>query len=78
MKIQLLDWAGNPKWVEVPDDTERVSGVILSGDMVMEKPIHADASDDRFLSFYDGAWEVRREDFDKLNSLSNSYDVFDI
>lgn len=78
MKIQLLDWAGNPKWVEVPDDTEKVSGVILSGDMVMEKPIHADASDDRFQSFYDGAWEVRREDFDKLNSLSRSYDVFDI
>ena len=78
MKIRLLDWAGNPKWVEVPDDTEKVSGVILSGDMVMEKPFHADASDDRFFDFYDGAWEVRREDFDKLNSLSRSYEVFDI
>lgn len=78
MKIQLLDWDGNPKWVEVPDDTEKVSGVILSGDMVMEKPIHADAADDRFVDFYDGAWEVCREDFDKLNSLSRSYDVFDI
>ena len=64
--------------MEVPDDTEKVSGVILSGDMVTEKPFHADASDDRFVSFYDGAWEVRREDFDKLNSLSRSYDVFDI
>lgn len=78
MKVKLLDGDGNPKWVEIPDDTEKVSGIILSGDMVMTSPVHEDASDDRFVDFYDGAWEVRREDFDKLNSLSRSYDVFDI
>ena len=75
MLIKLLDWDNRAKWVEVPDDTQEVSGVILSGDMVMERPFHADASDSRFVSFYDGSWTVKREDFDKLNAITNSYDV---
>lgn len=75
MLIKLLDWKNRAKWVEVPDDTQEVSGVILSGDMVMERPIHADASEDRVTDFYDGSWTVKREDFDKLNAFTDSYDV---
>lgn len=78
MKIRLLDWNRNATWVDIPDDTQEVSGVILSGDMVMEKPIHADSSDGRFFSFYDGYWVVKRKDFDKLNVIAKSYDVFDL
>ena len=62
MRIKLLDLEGSAKWVDVPDDTQEVSGVILSGDMVMEEPIHADSSDCRLHSFYDGFWSVKRED----------------
>jgi len=78
MKIRLLDFERNATWVDIPDDTQEVSGVILSGDMVMERPIHADASDDRVTDFYDGAWFVKRKDFDKLNAIASSYDVFDL
>ena len=78
MKIRLLDWEWNATWVDIPDDTQEVSGVILSGDMVMERSIHADASDNRFVDFYDGAWVVKRQDFDKLNAIAKSYGVFDL
>ena len=78
MRIKLLDWEGSAKWVDVPDDTQEVSGVILSGDMVMEEPIYADSSDCRLHSFYDGFWSVKREDFDKLNAIEESYDVLNL
>ena len=78
MRIKLLDWEGFANWVDVPDDTQEVSGVILSGDMVMERPIHADASDNRFFNFYDSAWVVKRKDFDKLNAIEKSYDVLNL
>lgn len=78
MRIKLLDWGGSAKWVDVPDDTQEVSGVILSGDMVMEEPIYADRSDCRFHDFYDGFWSVKREDFDKLNAIEESYDVLNL
>ena len=78
MKIKLLDWNGKEKWVEIPDDTQVIIGCILSGDMVLEHPIYADASDDRLCDFYDGSWSVKREDFDAFNQLTNSYSVFDL
>lgn len=78
MKIRLLDWAGEPKWVEIPDDTQVIVGCILSGDMVLEHPIHADANDSRIYDFYDGCWSVERKDFDKFNQLNGSYDVFNL
>ena len=78
MKIKLLDFEGTATWVDVPDETQEVSGVILSGDMVMEKPLHMDSSDCRLHSFYDGFWVVKRENFDKLNAIEKSYDVFDL
>ena len=35
MKIKLLDWNAKATWVKIPDDTDYISGIILSGDMVM-------------------------------------------
>lgn len=78
MLIKLLDWQGAPKVVEVPDDTLEVSGIILSGDMVMTRPFRVDASDNRINDFYDGDWFVRREDFGRLWDMQDSYDVFDL
>lgn len=75
MLIKLLDFRGAPKFVEVPDDTQEVSGIILSGDMVMTRPYRSDASDCRFQDFYDGDWFVRREDFARLWDMEDSYDV---
>lgn len=78
MKIKLLDWKKTETWVEIPDDTQVIVGCVLSGDMVMEHPIYKDSSHDRITDFYDGSWSVKREDFDKLNQLTDSYDVFEI
>jgi len=78
MLIKLLDFLGAPKVVEVPDDTLEVSGIILSGDMVMTRPFRADASNDRINDFYDGDWFVRREDFARLWDIEDSYDVLDL
>ena len=78
MKIKLLDWKNKETWVEIPDDTQVIVGCVLSGDMVMEHPIYKDSSEDRITDFYDGSWSVKREDFDKLNDLAYSYDVFEI
>lgn len=78
MKIKLLDWKKKETWVEIPDDTQVIVGCVLSGDMVMEHPIYKDSSEDRITDFYDGSWSVKREDFDKLNDLTDSYDVFEI
>lgn len=38
MKVYIIDYADNKVAVEVPDDTQEISGVIISGDMVMESP----------------------------------------
>lgn len=78
MKIKLLDWKKKETLVEIPDDTQVIVGCVLSGDMVMEHPIYKDSSEDRMTDFYDGSWSVKREDFDKLNDLTDSYDVFEI
>jgi len=78
MLIKLLDWRGAPKVVEVPDDTLEVSGIILSGDMVMTRPFRVDSSDCRMQDFYDGDWAVRREDFARLWDIEDSYDVLDL
>ena len=78
MKIKLLDWNAKATWVEIPDDTAYISGVILSGDMVMEYPVRADASVYRLHDFYDGYWKIDRKDFDKFNQLTDSYDVFEL
>lgn len=76
MKIKLLDYAGHAKWVEIPDDTQVIVGCVISGDMIMEHPVYEDASDDRHTDFYDGSWAVKKENFDKFNELTDSYDVF--
>lgn len=44
----------------------KISGVIISGDMVMESPVHADSSEGRMINFYDGRFHISRKNFDKL------------
>lgn len=67
MQIKLLDYRGTPTWVEIPDDCQEISGVILSGDMVMEKPFHKDSSNDRIHNFFDGYFTILRKDFEEWN-----------
>ena len=77
MEISLLDYEGTKNIVEIPDDTEYISGVILNGDMVMEYPFHMDSSEHnpRTIDYYDGYFKIERKDFHKLNEEgASSYD----
>jgi hypothetical protein len=40
MKITLLAWNGVSHEVNIPDDTEYIAGQVISGDMVLEYPVH--------------------------------------
>ena len=67
MQIKLLDYQGTPTWVEIPDDCQEISGVILSGDMVMERPFYKDSSNNRITDYYDGRFTILRKDFEEWN-----------
>ena len=74
MKIKLLNYAGVSHEVKIPDDTEYIAGQVISGDMVLEYPVHYDTgAKDRIMNFNDGSFRVVRKDFDKLEKLTDSY-----
>ena len=75
MKIRLLDYANVEHFVEIPNDTEAIRGVIISGDMVMTHPFRYDTGVNRVMDFYDGEFEIEAKDFEKLNTIKSSYDV---
>lgn len=79
MKIKLLNYAGVSRDVEIPDDAEYIAGQVVSGDMVLEYPIHYDTgATDRIMDFNDGSFRVARKDFDKLEKLTDPYDIFEL
>lgn len=65
MKITLINWKNQKFPIEIPDDTEYISGNIIFGDMVMEYPFHFDADvfGDRIISFRDASFKIEKKDF---------------
>lgn len=79
MKIKLLNYAGISHEVKIPEDTEYITGQVISGDMVLEYPVHYDTgAKDRIMNFNDGSFRVARKDFDKLEKLRDPYEIFDL
>lgn len=79
MKIKLLNYAGVSHEVKIPDDTEFIAGQVISGDMVMEYPVYYDTgAKDRIMDFNDGSFRVARKDFDKLEKLTDPYEIFEL
>ena len=79
MIIQLLNYNGVSHEVNIPDDTEFIAGQIISGDMVMEYPVYYDTdATDRIMDFHDGSFRVARKDFDKLEKLTDPYEIFEL
>ncbi len=66
MKINLRNWAGKIKPVEIPDDTDKIVGVFISGDMVLIYPFFVDWPD-RVTDYLDGSFIVSRENFADFN-----------
>ena len=76
MIIQLLDYLGKKHPVEIPDDTQELHIQIISGDMVLLEPIYFDTGKcSRSYDFNDGEYFIKKENFDKMNNLSESYDL---
>lgn len=79
MKIKLLNYAGVSHEVEIPDDTEYIAGHVISGDMVLGYPVRYDTgATDRIKNYYDGSFRVARKDFDKLETLTDPYEIFEL
>lgn len=79
MKITLLDRRGKKHYVEIPDDTGTITGRVMSGDMIMTSPIYYDAGEgSRIMTVYDGSFSVNREDFHKLDKMSNPYEILEL
>lgn len=79
MKIKLLSYSGVSHEVKIPDETEYIAGQIISGDMVLEYPVHYDTgAKDRIMDFNDGSFRVARKDFDKLEKLTDPYEIFEL
>lgn len=79
MKIKLLNYNGVSHEVKIPDDTKYIAGQVISGDMVLEYPVHYDTgAKDRIMDFNDGSFRVARKDFDKLEKLTDSYEIFEL
>lgn len=79
MKIKLLDYDGVSFEVDIPDDTECITGEIVSGDTVMEAPFHFDTGkNSRIANFFDGEFRIPAKNFAKMNEITNSYQLFDL
>lgn len=79
MKIKLLNYNGVSHEVKIPDDTKFIAGQIISGNMVLEYPVHYDTgATDRIMDFNDGSFIVARKDFDKLEKLTDPYEIFEL
>ena len=77
MKIRLLDYAGTPTFVEIPDDTDTIEIKVVTGDMIMTSPVYKDSSNSRMMGFYDGEVTLTRDQFHYLDEIETSYELFD-
>lgn len=78
MTITLLDYDARSYEVEIPDDTEYISGVVISGDQILEYPFHFDTGKGRIMDFYDGSFKITKENFSKLKTMEDPYDIFNL
>ena len=47
--------------------------------MVLEYPVHYDTgATNRIMDFNDGSFRVARKDFDKLEKLTDPYEIFEL
>lgn len=77
MNIILLDYTGKQHTVSIPDDTEEIKIMVVSGDMIMFSPIFFDTDIEhtRKQHFDDGEYTITKDKFQALSSLTSSYDL---
>lgn len=79
MKVRLLNWNSEETFVEIPDDTEEITIEIVSGDMIMTSPVYADSdvNHTRILQFTDGMFTLTKDQFHRLNEISDPYEIME-
>lgn len=82
MTAKLFNYSGDSINVDIPSGTDKIIGVVLTGDMVMVSPFYKDSANGRKTDYYDGTFSIPTCDFDRLNAINNglesSYDVLSI
>lgn len=74
MEIKLLDYKGNAYRIPIPKGVMRLTGEIISGDMVLNTPplFFDTGAGSRCIDFYDGKWSVHVKDLERFNKIKRS------
>ena len=76
MIVLLKDFSGDVQDVEIPDDTQVIVGINISGDMVMIYPVFFDSDTNfRFDDFLEESWSIERKDFDTIKDGTGKLDL---
>lgn len=80
IKITLMDYSKSKVQVEIPSDTKEIDIDIISGDMVMTRPIYfdADVEHTRRFHYFDGSVTITVDKFAALADLKSPYHIFDL
>ena len=80
MDITLLDYTGKQHTISIPDDTEEIKIMVVSGDMIMFSPVFfdTDVEHTRKTHFDDDEYTISKDKFQALSSLTSSYDLYNL
>lgn len=76
MIVLLKEFTGDVHEVEIPDGTQVIAGINVSGDMVMIYPIFFDSdTNGRFDDYLEESWSIERRDFDTIKDSAGKLDL---
>ena len=76
MTALLKDYSGEIHKVEIPDDTQVIAGINISGDMVMIYPVFFDSDTHfRYDDLLEESWSIERKDFDTIKDGAGELDL---
>lgn len=77
MVALLKEYSGDVHKVKIPDETQVIAGIVVSGDMVMIYPVYYDSDTHcRFDDYLEESWSIERKDFDSIKNKSGELDLF--
>lgn len=72
----LEEFSGEIHKVEIPDETQVIVGIVVSGDMIMIYPTYFDSDTNcRFDDYLDSSWSIERKDFDSIKTDVGELDL---
>ena len=72
----LKECSGKIHKVEIPDETQVIVGIVVSGDMIMIYPAYFDSDTHyRFDDYLEDSWSIERKDFDSIKTDIGELDL---